>query len=140
MEKKETLAANVIPELMKAASRKGEVTSSAIVSIATKLSIPVTAVEQVATFYPSLSIPPAKHQISLCKSLSCHMERSSAIYKAIKKELSINKAGVSPGGKFSITLTSCLGLCGEGPAMMVNDKSFTALRPAKALKILEALK
>ncbi len=48
MDKKEKLYANVIPELMKACSGKREVTSAAKISIAKKLSVPVTAVEQVA--------------------------------------------------------------------------------------------
>ena len=136
MNKKIRLHANVIPELMKAHSGKGEVTSTAKKAIARKLSVPVIAVEQAATFFPGLSIPPAKYQIMLCKSLSCHMERSAAIYRAIKKELKINKAGVSPGAKYSLTLVNCLGLCDKGPAMMVNDRTFTGLSSGKAISAL----
>ncbi len=139
MDKKEKLHANVIPELMKACSGKGEVTSGAKISIAKKLSVPVTAVEQVATFFPSLSIPSAKYQIMLCKSLSCHMDKSAAVYRAIKKELKINRACVSPGGKFSLTLVNCLGLCDKGPAMMINNQTFTSLTEGKAINALRKL-
>lgn len=121
---------------MKAYSGKGEVTADAKISIAGKLSVPVTAVEQAATFFPSLAIPPAKYRVMLCKSLSCHMERSAAIYKAIKKELKINKGGVSRDGEYSLTLVNCLGLCDKGPAMMVNHQTFTGLTTRKAIDVL----
>jgi len=140
MDKKQRLYANVIPELMKACSGKGEVTLAVKESIARKLSIPVIEVEQVATFFPSLSIPPAKYQVMLCKSLSCHMERSAAIYRAIKKELKINKAGASPGSEYSLTLVNCLGLCDKGPAMMVNRRTFTNLTSENAVSALKELK
>jgi len=139
MNKKEKLYANVIPELMKACSDRGGVTSEAKISIAKKLSVPVTAVEQTATFFSSLSIPPAKYQVMLCKSLVCHMDKSAVIYRAIKKELKINKACVSPGGKFSLTLVNCLGLCDKGPAMMINNRTFTSLTTEKAINALRKL-
>ncbi len=136
MKKIEKRRSDMITELIRTYSRKGELTSASKNSIAEKLGLPVTAVEQTATFYPNLFSPRAKYRIILCKSLSCSMGKSTAVYKALKKELHIKKNGVSSDGKYSLTLVNCLGLCDEGPAMMVNDRTYTGLYPTKALIIL----
>lgn len=136
MNKKDDLYAKIIPELMKSCSREGEVTAALKKSIAKKLSASLVEIEQVATFYPSLSIPPAKYQVVVCKSLSCHMEGSDDIYMAIKKKLEINKDGVSGDGEYSLTWVNCFGRCAVGPNMTINDKAFSGLTVEKAISVL----
>lgn len=141
MQKNEKSHKELIPELIKAHARTGELTSDIKRVIADKLDIPVTLVEQTATFFPSLSVPRAKYRIALCKSLPCSMENSGAVYKSIKKELKIGKNGISRDGKYCVTQVNCLGLCDQGPAMMVNDRIHTGLSETKpVLKILKQLK
>jgi NADH:ubiquinone oxidoreductase subunit E len=59
------------------------------------------------------------------------------VEKAIKRELKINIGETTKDKKITLEYTNCLGMCDQGPAMMVNDKIFTKLTPEKAVKILK---
>jgi NADH:ubiquinone oxidoreductase subunit E len=42
-------------------------------------------------------------------------------------------------GRFTLEYTSCLGVCGVAPAVMINDQVYGNLTPAKVEEILASL-
>ena len=59
------------------------------------------------------------------------------VEKAVLRELKINVGGTTKDNKITFEHTNCLGMCDQGPAMMVNDKIYTKLTPEKAVDILK---
>lgn len=136
----ERIQPGLLEELERIRERHGGISPSDRTNLAKKLKLPLAQVEGVASSYPLFAEPYAKHNIRLCKSLSCNMEESHAISRAVRRELKISKDGESRDGQWSFAKVNCLGLCGDGPAMLINGKEYTSLTPAKALAAIRKLK
>jgi [NiFe] hydrogenase diaphorase moiety large subunit len=55
----------------------------------------------------------------------------------LENDLGIAFGQTTPDGKFSLHWANCLGMCDQGPAMLVNDQIHTRLTPEKVHGILE---
>jgi len=62
---------------------------------------------------------------------------SESLLEYLKKKLKVDIGETTPDGIFTLELTSCLGVCGVGPAMMINDEMVGNLTPEKIDAILE---
>ena len=102
---------------------------------------PPSDVLSVATFYTMLHKKPAgKHNIDICKHVSCWLMGVYPCVDEIKRQLGVDNREVTADGKFSWDLTECLGSCGTAPAMQVGDRYYENLTPAKVAEIIEKLR
>jgi [NiFe] hydrogenase diaphorase moiety large subunit len=109
--------------------------------VARLLDIHPVEVFSVISFYSFLSSEPqGKNIIRLCKTIICDLAGKEDVEKAIKQELNIEIGQTTKDNKITLEYTNCLGMCDQGPAMMVNEKVFTKLSPEKAVKILKEIK
>lgn len=109
--------------------------------IARLLDIHPVEVYSVISFYSFLSTEPkGRYIIRLCKTISCDMQGKSAVAKAIQRELGINFGETTKDKKYTLEYTNCLGMCDQGPAMIINERVYTKLTPEKAIQILNELK
>jgi NADH-quinone oxidoreductase subunit E len=76
-----------------------------------------------------------KFIIRICKSVSCGINDADDIRRKVEECLEI-KDGHSKDGLFALETVECLGHCGEGPVMTVNDKVYDKLSPEKAVEII----
>jgi NADH:ubiquinone oxidoreductase subunit E len=75
----------------------------------------------VATFYTMYSLKPrGKNLIRVCQSPPCHLLGSSTISRELIRLLGIGFGETTADKLFTLEMTSCLGVCGVAPAMMVN--------------------
>ena len=58
---------------------------------------------------------------------------------AIERELNLKFGETSKDKKITLEYTNCLGMCDQGPAMLVNDKVYTKLTPEKAVQIINEI-
>lgn len=109
--------------------------------IARHLKIHPVEVFSVISFYSFLKAEPqGKTIVRLCKTISCDLAGKKAVHDAFERELGI-KFGETTGDKrITLEYTNCLGLCDQGPAMLVNERVYTKLDPEKAVKILNEIK
>ena len=106
-------------------------------SCAEYLGMPYSYVHGVATFYTMFSLEPrGRHIIRLCESPPCHLMDSSSVLDYLTKALNIGVGQTTDDGVFTLELTSCLGICGVAPALMINDEMFGKLTPEKIDTIL----
>lgn len=97
-----------------------------------------TKVYGVISFYSMFHTEPTgKYIIRVCNSLSCHLNHSGDMVTAIIDYLGVESGQTTADKKFTLEVVECLGYCGEGPVMMVNDKIYTQVSKAAALKILK---
>jgi NADH:ubiquinone oxidoreductase 24 kD subunit len=109
--------------------------------IARLLDIHPVEVYSVISFYSFLSTEPkGKYIIRLCKTISCDMQGKDSVAKAIQRELGINFGETTKDKKFTLEYTNCVGMCDQGPAMIINERVYTKLTPEKAIQILNELK
>lgn len=105
--------------------------------IARLLDIHPVEVFSVISFYSFLNTEPkGKYIIRLCQTISCDMQGKNSVAKAIERELGIKFGETTRDNKFTLEYTNCVGMCDQGPAMIINERVFTKLTPEKAIQIL----
>ena len=92
----------------------------------------------VASFYHMLSTKPrGRHVVLFCESAPCHVMGGRELWKTICETLDLKAGETSPDGKWSLVTTSCLGACGVGPVMVVDDDMYGNVTPAMVPGILD---
>lgn len=108
-----------------------------IEALAKKYQLSRANVYGVITFYSMFyTEPTGKYIIRICDSISCHLNQSNGVLKAVKSFLNLESHQTTKDKKFTLEVVECLGHCGEGPVMMVNNKMYTQIDKNKALEIL----
>jgi NADH:ubiquinone oxidoreductase subunit E len=129
-------------EILIAAQRElGYLSEEAMSAAARTLSLPLSEVYGVATFYAFISVKPrGRNVIRVCKSLPCYMKNGRRIAESVEKEIGIPPGASTPEGRFSFELTNCIGACDQAPAMLVNDHLYGNLTSKKISEILKSYK
>lgn len=105
--------------------------------IAKKMNVPSSTVYGVATFYSFFETNPVgEYVIRVCKSTPCHVQGAFNVLQTLKRELGLKEGETSKDGKFTLEVTSCLGVCGVAPAMMINDVTYGNLNDERVREIL----
>ncbi|NLW08953.1 MAG: NADH-quinone oxidoreductase subunit NuoE [Firmicutes bacterium] len=116
----------------------GYLSTAVMEEIADQLGIPVSRVYGVATFYTLLATEPkGKHIIRVCESPPCHIRGAVNILETLQEVLGVNPGETTEDKKFTLELTSCLGVCGVAPAMMIGDQVYGNLTPERVKEILK---
>jgi len=110
-------------------------------AVADFLGLAYSFVYGVATFYTMYSLKPrGKNLIRVCQSPPCHLLGSSTIARELIKLLGIGFGETTADKRFTLEMTSCLGVCGVAPAMMVNDRVYGNLTPERIAGIIDGLR
>ncbi len=106
--------------------------------VAKNLSISPSEVYGVATFYSFLNTTPkGKYVIRVCRTIVCDLNGKDRIINTIENELGIKVGETTKDGKFTLEYTNCMGMCNQGPAMLINNDIYYALDPEKVVEIIE---
>jgi len=62
------------------------------------------------------------------------------IEEAVQRELGISFGETTKDKRITLEHTNCLGMCDQGPAMLVNERVYTKLDPETAINILNEIK
>lgn len=125
--------------LKNAQENSGYISKEVIAESAQNLSIPVSDVYGVTTFYSFLSTSHlGRNVIRICKSLPCYLKNAPMIIEAVKNEIGISPGETTTDGKYSFELTNCIGACDRAPAMLLNHDVHGNLTPSKISEILKS--
>ncbi len=131
----------LLPALHLVQEREGHISEEVISYLASRLSLPSVDVYGVVTFYSLFSLEKGgKNIIRVCVSLPCYLRGSNQILETLKEELGIKEYETTPDKRFTLEPVSCLGLCDQAPAMMINDAIYGALTRRKVKKIIRGFK
>ena len=109
--------------------------------VAEELNVAESKVYEVLTFYTMFSTKPrGKYVIRVCVNLPCHVTGGRQIVETLKETLVVDFDQTTKDGLFTLERTSCLGLCGVAPVIMVNDEYYGDLTPKKVKEIVESLR
>ncbi|HHW01628.1 MAG TPA: NADH-quinone oxidoreductase subunit NuoE [Thermoanaerobacterales bacterium] len=94
------------------------------------LDVTLSEIYSIVTFYAFFSLKPkGKYQISCCKGTACYVRGAEKIIEKISQYLKIQPGDTTDDGLFSLDVIRCLGACGLGPVMMINDDVYARLKP-----------
>jgi [NiFe] hydrogenase diaphorase moiety large subunit len=106
--------------------------------IADLLDIHPVEVHSVVSFYSFLDVEPrGQFVIRLCRTITCDMAGKQQVARQLENDLGITFGETTPDGKFSLEWANCLGMCDQGPAMLVNERVYTRVTPERIHGILE---
>jgi len=116
-------------------------TQEALVNLAKEEKISPAKVFAVATFYSMFSVTPrGRHIIRVCEDQACHMDGAETIIQTLEKVLHVRIGDTTPDGVFTLEHSSCLGLCDQSPAMMIDGEAYGNLTRTKIESIIQKIK
>ena len=119
---------------------KNYITEEDINTLSREMIISVSEIKGTASFYTMFSFAPrGKYVIRVCESPPCHVLGAQTIFEAIESKLGVKVGETTDDGLFTLEGTSCLGICGVAPAMMINDEAYGNLNEEKINKILDQI-
>jgi NADH:ubiquinone oxidoreductase subunit E len=133
-----TVPGGLIPALHEVQKVLGFLPRWAQEHVAEKFNIPVSEVNSVISFYSLFSEKPkGKYCIGVCKGTACYVKSSEKILQKLEETLGIEAGDTTADGKYSIEVLRCVGACGLGPVVVINDKVYTRVKPEKVREILK---
>jgi [NiFe] hydrogenase diaphorase moiety large subunit len=109
--------------------------------IGREVGIPPARIEAVAEFYSFLYTQPrGRYRILFADNITDRMAGSMALFDHMAKRLKLKPGQISDDGRVSIGLTSCTGMCDQGPAILVNNRAITRMTPRRVDEICDLVK
>lgn len=137
VEKYGTSRAELIPILNEINRKLGYLPSYALEEVARLTQIPKSQVFSVATFYQMLSTDEmGEHVIRFCESAPCHVVGGRQVWQRLQEELHLQPGQTSPDRKWTLVTVSCLGVCGVGPVLIIDDDMYGNVTPDMIPEIL----
>jgi NADH-quinone oxidoreductase subunit E len=135
-----TPKAAVIPLLHLCQAQEGWVSDEVTAFVADKLGVTAAQIRGVVTFYTRLRDKPAgRHEISVCRTLSCALRGADQILHQCEKRLGIHAGETTPDGKVTLRTAECLASCGTGPMMQVDERFHENLTASEVSRILDEI-
>jgi NADH-quinone oxidoreductase subunit E len=125
--------------------RFGHISPEAMEWTAQRLGLQPINIYELVTFYPMFRQTPAgRHQIKVCRTLSCALGGSHELRDHICRKLGLDPSEhglqTTKDGKFSVEFVECLASCGTAPVMMVNEAFYEGVSQAKADEVIAKCK
>jgi len=110
----------------------------ALMQVAKRLSIPLTRIYEVATFYKAFSLEPrGKYSIQVCLGTACHVRGGVRVLDYLENRLDVKAGGTTKDMAFTLQSVNCLGACALGPMMVIDKKYYGKINTNKIESILK---
>jgi NADH-quinone oxidoreductase subunit E len=129
-----------IPVLHLCQEQHGWVSDGVTRWVADRLGLSAAHVKGVATFYTLFNKEPAgKHQVWVCRTLSCALNGADAVLHRCEKRLGIRPGETTKDGRVTLRTAECLASCGTAPMMQVDREYHEGLTLERVDAILDRL-
>jgi NADH-quinone oxidoreductase subunit E len=130
----------LIPMLQDLQAGYGYLPAEQLRCLSKQLSIPLTRIYGVVTFYASFRLAPkGQHEVTLCMGTVCYLKGANRISEAICEEFHIAPGGTTSDRLFTLQAVNCVGACAVAPVILVDGKYYENMTPEAALNILHGL-
>lgn len=128
---------SLVPILSDMNRELGYLPGEALAELARALKMPESQLFSVASFYEMLSTKPrGRHVIQFCESAPCHVVGGREVWQVLQDELGLESGESSEDGKWTLLTSSCLGICGVGPVIIIGDDIYGNVEPDRVPEIL----
>ena len=105
--------------------------------IATELNLPLSRVYGVVTFYSFFTMTPrGKYTVRVCLGTACYVRGGKALTETLEKQFGIKEGETTADRMFTLESVRCLGACGLGPVIVIDDEVHGRVKPGKVKEIL----
>jgi NADH:ubiquinone oxidoreductase subunit E len=129
--------ANILRTLLAIQHVLGHVPAGAIGPIADALNVPEAHVVGVLSYYPDLHARPrGRHVVRVCLGEACVANRSQELLADLQRRLGIRLGQTTDNGHATLERVYCLGNCGVGPTVMVDETIYGRLSASDVQDII----
>lgn len=108
-----------------------------LVQVSKKMSVPLSEVTGVVSFYSFFSTQPrGRHTIRVCLGTACYVRGGKKIIEKIQELLQVDLGGTTDDQRFTFEIARCIGACGLAPAVMIDDEVYRQVNSNKLKSIL----
>jgi NADH:ubiquinone oxidoreductase subunit E len=110
--------------------------------IAKEMSLPVSKIYGVVTFYNFFTMTPrGKHTVNICLGTACFVKGAQRIVAMLEEELGIKMGETTPDKQFTLSAVRCVGACSLAPVLVIGDETFGRLESRKqVIEIIQKYK
>lgn len=109
-------------------------------AISERLSVPLSRVLGVATFYSQFHLTPrGRHVVQQCDGTACHVRGARSIIGSVERGVGIKAGETTRDLKLTYEVVYCLGCCAIGPSAIVDGRVLGKLTPEKMVRVIEEL-
>ncbi len=107
--------------------------------ISTSLRVPLSEVYGVATFYDAFDIDEsATTDCHICTGPSCSIAGAEEVFAEVCDRVGVSEQRhLSKDGQYKVHRSTCLGLCDQAPAALVNDKAQVHIGQGEVTSLLK---
>jgi len=84
-------------------------------------------------------IAKGRKHVRVCRTLPCALRGSYGTCKTFEKMLGVKEGHVREDGEYSLEFMECLADCGQGPVVIVDEKTYENIEGERATKFAELL-
>lgn len=130
----------LIPVLQQAQEIYGYLPKKVLAHIGRRMSVPLSQVLGVATFYAQFHLQPrGRHIIQQCDGTACHVRGASKIIRAVEERLGIKAGETTPDLKVTYEVVYCLGSCALAPVAIIDGNVVGRLTEATMQRLIDNL-
>lgn len=130
----------VLPCLHRIQQERGWIAAEDVEALAEWLGVPRIQIEEVLSFYTLFRrAPEGRHQVHVCRNLSCAMHGAERLLEHVRRRLGIEPGQTTPDGRCTFGTVECLGSCGTAPVMLIDGRYHESLTPERVDRLLEEL-
>jgi NADH-quinone oxidoreductase subunit E len=109
-----------------------------LVEISKELSIPLSRILSLATFYKAFSLKPkGKHAFHVCLGTACHVRGAQLVLEKLERDLGLKSGETSSDLAYSLDAVRCVGCCGLAPVVMVGEEVHGKITQTKVSSLLK---
>lgn len=106
--------------------------------VAEGLNLPLAQVFGVVTFYSFFTMKPkGRHTVRVCLGTACYVRGGKSLVENISREWKVKEGDTTPDRRFTLETVRCLGACGLGPVIVVDENVHGRVKPSKTKSILD---
>jgi [NiFe] hydrogenase diaphorase moiety large subunit len=128
----------LLQHLIAVQQRFGFVPPVAVDALSAALDVTRTQIRAAIAFYAFLhDRPRGDFDILFSNNITDRMLGSERLFGLLAERLGVTPDVMRPDGRVTIAMTSCTGMCDQGPAMLVNGRAVTALTAQRVDRIAD---
>lgn len=129
----------LLPMLHAIQDALGYIPEESVALIAATVSRSRAEVHGVITFYPHFRLAPIQGRyLEICRAEACQARGATQLIEHAAEQMGLPMGGVSADGAVTTTPVYCLGLCAQGPAIMLDGKPHAHITPHRLASLLAA--
>jgi len=115
----------------------GYLPEEVLAHVAERMGVSAADVHGVVSFYALFSMKPkGRHRIAACKGTACYVRGAPRVMERFETELGVKFGDTTADAEFSLDVVRCLGACGLGPVVMIDDDVHARLKPDRVPAVI----